>query len=161
MNPGGRSILVVDDEKEMCWVLEHVLRRSGYACATALSGQEANALIGRWSFCMAFLDAKLPDIDGLELARQLREFDPGLPIIIISGYFYQDDMTIQEAMKSRLITAFFSKPFDHNEILRAIEIHSRRQAGSSRPESGKQFHSVDSINQPAKHPGFPCPKSEV
>lgn len=126
MNPGGRSVLVVDDESEMCWVIEHVLRKSGYACETALSGQEANALMGRGSFCMAFLDAKLPDIDGLELARQLREFDPGLPIIIISGYFYQDNMTIQEAIKSRLIDAFFSKPFDHNEILRAIEIHGRR-----------------------------------
>ena len=126
MNPGGRSVLVVDDESEMCWVLEHVLRRSWYACETALSGQEANALIGRSFFCMAFLDAKLPDIDGLELARQLREFDPDLPIIIISGYFYQDNMTIQEAIKSRLINAFFSKPFDHKEILRAIEFHGRR-----------------------------------
>lgn len=126
MNHGDRPFLVVDDEKEMCWVLEHLLRKSGYACETAISGQNAKTLMGRGSFRMAFLDAKLPDIDGLELARQLRELDPGLPIIIISGYFYQDDRTIQEAIKSRLIVAFFSKPFDHHEILRAIEIHYRR-----------------------------------
>jgi DNA-binding response OmpR family regulator len=136
VNPGGRSFLVVDDEEEMCWVLAHVLTRNGYACETAHTGQDANALVRRQSFCLAFLDAKLPDVDGLELARQLRISDPGLPIILISGYFYQDNMTVQDAVESGLINAFFSKPFDHSEILRAIDSHGRRQ-GSGSPQLGK------------------------
>lgn len=49
MNPGGRSVLVVDDEKEMCWVLEHVLSRSGYANDVETSNlrlpEEANAFV--------------------------------------------------------------------------------------------------------------------
>ena len=135
MNTGGQAVLVVDDEEEMCWVLEHVLTRHGYACETARGGQEAHAALGRRAFQIALLDAKMPDIDGLELARQIRGVDPELPIILISGYFYQDNTTIQQAIASGLIDAFFSKPFDHGEILAAIGRH-RRRVGRGHPRTG-------------------------
>jgi CheY-like chemotaxis protein len=75
---------------------------------------------------MAFLDAKLPDIDGLELAREFRNTNAHLPIVIVSGYFYQDDQTIAEALQSGLITAFVGKPFDHDEIVSVISRHACR-----------------------------------
>lgn len=126
MNPGGRPILVVDDEEEMCWVLSSLLTRGGYECETACNGWEANVLVSRRPFRAAFLDAKLPDIDGLELARQLKATSPDLPIILISGYFYPDNTTVQAAIESGLIAAFFSKPFDHSEVLLALEAQIRR-----------------------------------
>lgn len=58
-------ILVVDDEPEMCWILENIIRRTGFTCLKALSAGEAMALTEINKFGMVFLDAKLPDIDGL------------------------------------------------------------------------------------------------
>jgi CheY-like chemotaxis protein len=73
---------------------------------------------------MAFFDAKLPDLDGIELARQIRRTQPRLPIVIVSAYFYRDDLTIEEAIQSGLVAAFISKPFAHDEIVRVIDLHA-------------------------------------
>jgi DNA-binding NtrC family response regulator len=124
VNQENAQFLVVDDEPEMCWILENILKKNGFTCQTALNAQEAIALTERQPFRMAFLDAKLPDIDGLKLARRLRKFAPRLPIVIVSGYFYQDDATIEGALKSGLIAAFISKPFIHDEIARVIALHA-------------------------------------
>lgn len=114
------SLLIVDDEPEMCWALEQVLKRSGYNCLKALNGQEAMALAETIQFRLVFLDAKLLDIEGLELARQIHRRLPGSDIVMISGYYYQDDDDIKRALSSGLIRHFISKPFDHKEILRIV-----------------------------------------
>lgn len=116
----------MDDEEEVCWIIEHILRGNGLICEKALNGHEAIALIQRQPFRMAFLDAMLLDLDGFEVARQIRERDPSLPIIMISGHFYHEDAIIQGARDSGLISAFISKPFEHQEILRVIELHGSR-----------------------------------
>ncbi len=120
MNEKYAPILVVDDEPEMCWILENIISKAGFVSMKALSATEAIALTESNKFGMAFLDAKLPDIDGLELARQLRKTEAHLPIVIVSGYFYQDDLTIEGAIQSGLITAFVGKPFDHDEIVSVL-----------------------------------------
>ena len=120
--PELTPFLIVDDEPQMCWVLKHILKRSGYNCLSALSGQEAMALAETTDFRLVFLDAKIPDVDGLELARQMRRRLPGITIVMISGYFYKDDDTIKRALSSGLIRHFISKPFDHEEILQIIRI---------------------------------------
>ncbi len=129
MKEKNAPILVVDDEPEMCWILENIIRKSGFTCKTALSAGAAIALTENNTFGMAFFDAKLPDIDGLELARQFRKTDTRLPIVIVSGYFYQDDQTIEGALESGLITAFVAKPFNHDEIVTVITRYASRQAG--------------------------------
>ena len=126
MNEKQAPILVVDDEPEMCWILENIIRKTGLACMTALSATEAIALTESNQFGMAFLDAKLPDIDGLELARKLRKTNAHLPIVIVSGYFYQDDPTIEGVLQEGLIDAFVGKPFDHDEIVSVITRYARR-----------------------------------
>jgi DNA-binding NtrC family response regulator len=126
MNKKYDPILVVDDEPEMCWILENIIRKTGLACMTALNAREAMALTKNNKFGMAFLDAKLPDIDGLDFARKLRKTNAHLPIVIISGYFYQDDPTIQGVLQEGLIDAFVGKPFDHDEIVRIIAHKARR-----------------------------------
>jgi DNA-binding NtrC family response regulator len=110
----------------MCWILENIIRKTGLACMTALNAREAMALTKNNKFGMAFLDAKLPDIDGLDFARKLRKTNAHLPIVIISGYFYQDDPTIQGVLQEGLIDAFVGKPFDHDEIVRIIAHKARR-----------------------------------
>jgi DNA-binding NtrC family response regulator len=113
------AVLIVDDEPGMCWALGHILRGSGIVSVTATTGQEALRLAARQRFRLAFVDAKLPDAEGLDLARRFREADPGIRIVLVSGYFYGDDPEVLQAAAAGVINGFVSKPFLHDEV-RAI-----------------------------------------
>jgi len=126
------ACLIVDDEPDTCWALEHVLQKQGLASRCALRGAQALREIRQGGYAVALLDAKLPDMDGLELARRIRAIEPGVRIIVVSGYFYCDDAAIREAEASGLIQGFIGKPFLHAEIVRAVQgaladgpVHSR------------------------------------
>ena len=121
MRTKAEKFLIVDDEPDMCWALEHILEKNGFLTKKALNGSEALSLIESERFQLIFLDAKLPDIDGLELAKQIRKIDPDIRIIIVSGYFYKDDVVIQKALEEGLIGGFIGKPFFHDEILKAVK----------------------------------------
>jgi DNA-binding NtrC family response regulator len=118
--------MIVDDEPDMCWALENILKKNGYQCEKALSGREAMQLVDRHKIHLAFLDVKLPDIDGLELARRIKSLDPDVGIIMISGFCYMDDPTIQKAIQEGLICNFVAKPFLHADILRTIKLARSR-----------------------------------
>ena len=110
------TVLIVDDEPGMCWALGHILRGSGIVSVAATSGQEALRLAARERFHLAFVDAKLPDAEGLDLARRIREANPGIRIVLISGYFYGDDPEVLQAAVAGVINGFVSKPFLHDEV---------------------------------------------
>lgn len=114
-------VLIVDDEPDMCWALEHLLHQKGFATRIALSGQEALEVLQTHGFASVFLDAKLPDMDGLDLAGRMLLIDPELRIIMVSGYFYRDDIAIQNAISQGLIVDFISKPFLQEDILSALQ----------------------------------------
>lgn len=119
--PNQQSLcLIVDDEPDTCWALEHILRKQGLRTRRALSAEQALHEIRQRPYRLMLLDAKLPDMDGLELARRIRVIDPLILIIVVSGYFYQDAPAIQEAQASKLIQDFVAKPFQHEEITRAV-----------------------------------------
>jgi len=121
MSEPSDLILIVDDEPDMCWALEHLLHSQGLATRRALSARQALNLMQQDRFSRLFLDAKLPDMDGLELARRILEIAPGTRIIMVSGYFYRNDVSIQDAVSQGLIHGFISKPFLQEEILKALK----------------------------------------
>jgi CheY-like chemotaxis protein len=110
------NVLIVDDETDVCWALSHILKGCGVNSVSANAGEEALALARLHHFGLVFVDAKLPDLDGIELARQLRETNPDVPIVLISGYFYRDDLEVQRAIAAGVISGFVSKPFLHDEV---------------------------------------------
>jgi DNA-binding NtrC family response regulator len=116
-----RIVLVVDDDPDICWALEHLIEGLKARCIRALDCQTALQAARLNRLALVLLDAKLPDMDGLELARQLHYADPGVPIMLISGYFYKDDPAVQSALDQALICGFVEKPFSHSVIIRAIE----------------------------------------
>jgi DNA-binding NtrC family response regulator len=118
---GSRVVLVVDDDPDICWALERVLGGMDAQCIRALDGRTALEAARLNRPAMALLDAKLPDIDGLELARNLRRADPGILVLVISGYFYKDDPAIQAALEQRLIHGFIEKPFSHAEVIETVK----------------------------------------
>ena len=121
MSLANRLVLIVDDDPDICWALEHVLQGLGVRCILALDGQSALQAIRLNHLALALLDAKLTDIDGLELAQQLRTAQQGIPIVVISGYFYKDDPAIEEALKQGLIQGFIEKPFSHDDVVEIVK----------------------------------------
>jgi two-component system response regulator HydG len=114
-------ILVIDDDADMCWSLKRLLRSVSFDVTTADCGYAALERLKEATFDIIILDARLPDIPGLELAQLIRgEADVMPPIILISGYLYLNDRVVLESLQSGLITNFISKPFFHNVFLEIV-----------------------------------------
>ena len=111
------DVLIVDDEPDICWALGHILKASGIASVTVTDGREALRLAKRHQFHLIFVDAKLPDLDGFDLAVLIREADARVRIVLVSGYFYCDDPEVRQALAAGVISGFISKPFRHEEVL--------------------------------------------
>ena len=103
------TVLVVDDEPDVCWALQTLLQRNGFTVVTVGSGEEALRWFkaSRPTCHLILLDAKLSDIEGVELARRIRaETACAAPMILVSGYFYKDDSIVQDNLRTGLISAF-------------------------------------------------------
>lgn len=129
MPEGQAEILIVDDEPGVCWALRHLLSKSGFVARTAQSGREALSLFSAGRFPVVFLDAKLPDLDGLELARQMRERDSGVWIVLTSAYFSNDDRAVREAEARGLVQHFIAKPFRQEEVIEMARLATSRWRG--------------------------------
>lgn len=128
--PVPETVLVVDDDQDMCWVLEVALAGIGCAVTTVQSAQGAISSAAGQAFPIAFVDARLPDMDGLRLVVELRRRRPAMRIIMISGYYLEDDLRISEAMSVHAIDGFLAKPFQIDAIVLAA---TQREDGQSRP----------------------------
>lgn len=133
-------VLIVDDDPDICWALAHLLEAFPAHCIPAMDGQTAMQIVRNYSLSAVLIDAKLPDIDGLELARQIRTLHAETPIVLISGYFYQDDPAIQTSLQEKLISGFIEKPFSHERILNTMEsvLKATPPAASRHPTSARQ-----------------------
>ncbi|MEI7645879.1 MAG: response regulator [Chloroflexales bacterium] len=121
------KILIVDDEPDLCWALERMIRASNTVISTASCAAEAIKLVGQHSYDVAFIDAILPDANGIQLAQRIVTISPGTSIILMSGYYYHEDMSSHQAH----IAGFLAKPFLISDV-RAILQHALRQTGASR-----------------------------
>jgi CheY-like chemotaxis protein len=113
----GHTVLIVDDEPDMCWALQNLLAAEGFETRDVQSGEAALQLIEIMKFNTALLDVKLPDMGGLELARRIKSVAPSIRIIMISGYYYKDDLDIKMAVQAGLVEGFISKPFLHEDVI--------------------------------------------
>ena len=86
MEKGAFNILVVDDEKDWRETNKKTLAAEGFSVIAAGSGDEALALAGKHKFHMAFLDITMPDMDGLVLLKKLKELDPDIQAVMLTGY---------------------------------------------------------------------------
>lgn len=114
-------ILVVDDEPDMCWLLENLLVGEGYRVTSAMDGKEALRLTKTGDFKMALIDLNLPDINGIELSRLIREVDPEIKPVVLSGYLYREDKLIQQCLSEGVFVGFIGKPCDADEILQVVK----------------------------------------
>lgn len=113
-----RHILVVDDEYEVRQMLVDLLEYEGFRVDGATDGQEALSLLAHTSYDLLLSDLHMPNVDGLELIQTLREVQPGLPVIIITGY--PSLRKVIEVMKSGAVD-FLPKPFDADTVIHVVK----------------------------------------
>ena len=111
-----RPILVIDDEPDMCWVMQQILLCEGHQSDAVTTAQDALARVGQRAYWCALVDLKLPDMDGRELVRQLRTVCPALPCVLVTGYLYTDDEAVQADLSAGVIVGFIAKPFTIEQI---------------------------------------------
>jgi len=78
-------VLVIDDEKHICWLVEEALTAAGYRVKTAIRWQEGLRMAAGKPPALVLLDLKLPGADGIDLPKEIGRLAPGAPIIIMSG----------------------------------------------------------------------------
>jgi DNA-binding NtrC family response regulator len=111
------SILVVDDESEIREGLELLLSSEGYQVATAGSAEAGLAKLEEQPYDLVLLDVSLPDRNGLELLREIRQRDPHLAVVLITAYGSID--MARQAFKGGALD-FITKPWSNEELLAQV-----------------------------------------
>jgi two-component system response regulator HydG len=106
-----QPILVIDDDADICNSLSRVLEHQGYEVLTAGSGEQAISIANEKACQMAFIDVKLPNIDGLETLLRLKEINPEIVTIMMTGFRNEVKEALQKAQAASAITCLY-KPFD-------------------------------------------------
>jgi DNA-binding response OmpR family regulator len=129
----NERILIVDDDKYISLLLYNFLDDEGYLCETAENGLEALERIRKGNtYDMVLLDFVMPQMNGLEFLAAVRETEPALPVMMISGYRTRENTL--EALKLGAI-GFIKKPFSLNMVLKNLRLvlHASRKKQGQGP----------------------------
>ncbi|MEW6265647.1 MAG: response regulator [Thermodesulfobacteriota bacterium] len=114
--PGGdEHILFVDDEQDLVYIGSQMLEKLGYRVTTALSGQEALAVFEQapQSFDLVITDQTMPGMTGMELAAEIINRRPGIPLIVCTGFSTYDS---ERKAKAAGVTLLMTKPLYFREL---------------------------------------------
>ena len=134
------TILVVDDEPKLRLTLAHILQGEGYTVTTAANAQEALQYLQAGAYDLAFLDIRMPDVNGLELLADIRNLYTEMPILILTAH-----ATLESAIRALRYGAndYLLKPIDPPQILdRVDQILRRQQQPKRRREIFKEMKSL-------------------
>lgn len=119
-NPGKKSIrvLLVDDEEDLVTFLGQRLKRQGFTVIASTSGQQALTAAKQRTFDVAVLDLKMPHMDGIAVLQKLKEVQPFLEAIMLTGHGSHDS-----ALEAGRLQAFryLIKPYNHEELVALIQ----------------------------------------
>lgn len=111
------NVLVVDDDRLFCEQLEKELRRNFFKTFSSLNGKTALEIFTNESIDIVIIDARLPDMSGLELLTKMKELKSGFEVIIITGYGAQD-VAIESLRRGAI--DYIEKPIKLDELSAAI-----------------------------------------
>jgi DNA-binding NtrC family response regulator len=112
------SVLIVDDDPGIRNMLSSVLSNEGFAIETAANGKEAIKTCEKTPFDVALIDIELPDMKGTELLKKLKQMQPKIVMIIITGH-----PTLESAVKAvnQRADGYLLKPFEVVDLLEMIK----------------------------------------
>jgi two-component system response regulator HydG len=131
-----QTILIIDDDRDMCLLLKRFLTRHGYDVMEAYNGKKALEILESTEPSLVMCDFRLEDMEGNVLLGKIKERYPHLPVIIITGY--SDIKIAVEVMKMGAYD-YITKPLFPDEILVTIK---KALADAERGESSPAIHTA-------------------
>ncbi len=107
-------ILIVDDDQRMAKTLKDILKVKGYEADVSHSGPEALEKVTETYFNCLLSDIKMPEVNGVELYRAIKESHPDLPVVLMTAYSH--DKLVKDGLEEGAIAAL-TKPLDINALL--------------------------------------------
>ena len=117
-HPFPPHILVMEDEPSVSQGLEMILTEEGYTVDVAATGRGALKTLANDGIDLLVADLRLPDIDGMDVVRHVRQSKPDTEVIIITGY--GTTKIVLEAFTELGVSDFIPKPFGEEQIKRAV-----------------------------------------
>ncbi len=119
MNNDVKNVLVVDDEPDALELVKLVLESGGFKTILATSGKEALAQIETVRPDAVLLDIMMPDMDGWDVFRKIKEKDPGIPIAILTAKAQNLDRLL--GLHVLKADDYITKPFGKNELIGKVK----------------------------------------
>jgi DNA-binding NtrC family response regulator len=110
-------VLIVDDEADICLMLSHLMEREGLISLSTQDGETALKMIALKKPDLLLVDIKMPGMGGMELLKCVKEFDPDLPVIMITAFPHVTGAV--DAMKGGAYD-YLPKPFEHAKVVRIV-----------------------------------------
>jgi two-component system response regulator VicR len=115
-----KKILVVDDEATICDLVRIRLEKNGYQVVSALSGKEALELIQKENPDLVVLDIMMPEMDGYEVMKRMREdLKVNIPVMLLTAKSTDND--VWEGWQSG-VDYYVTKPFTAHTLLRGVQL---------------------------------------
>ncbi len=134
-----KKILVIDDETDICLILQRFLTRNGFDVSIAHNGKDGLEAINRDHFDLVISDYRLPDFDGLQLLKEMKRVKPDIRVIIITGY--SDIRLAVEVIKYGALD-YITKPLYPEELLNLINECFSNDSNKTQPAQPKQKRNV-------------------
>ena len=112
-----RNILIIDDEKDLCWLLSNALTGKGYNVSTANTISDGIVHLNEIPDLIC-LDLKLPDGDGMDILPEIKRITPETLVVIISAYGSEER---RQDAKKKGVHSFIDKPLTEEKILSTIK----------------------------------------
>jgi two-component system, OmpR family, alkaline phosphatase synthesis response regulator PhoP len=136
MAPDAQTILVVEDEQAIASFVAAYLRKDGFAVRVTASGREALTLVASEAPALVVLDLMLPDLDGMEVCRRIRETST-MPVLMLTA---RDDDLDKIAGLEVGADDYLTKPFNPRELVARVRAILRRSAKDEKPAGGEIRH---------------------
>ena len=106
-------MLIVDDDTMVMDILAFEMQDLGFEVTVAYDGKEGLEHFKKGSFDVVLTDYKMPNMDGLEMVKNILAIDPNIPIVMLSGFF---DSEVEEKAQSLGVLALIEKPLNPDHI---------------------------------------------
>ena len=84
--PAERNVLIVDDDKLICWALERALKKNGYDVIVSSNGENAMEALKKKDFDLVITDLSMPEIDGFDVIEEVRRSSPSTRTVLMSAF---------------------------------------------------------------------------
>lgn len=127
------KILVIDDEKDMCTLIERVLKKKGFEVKSSTNPSDAIGLVEKEDFTLVIVDLRMPEMDGIEFIKMIRQADFRNKCILITAY---PTIEVMREAKKQGISDVLIKPLNilelEDAVLRAVNGSENKEVTGQR-----------------------------